>query len=467
MSRQLLTRVALAAAIAAVLAYAPAARADYSEEQLKADLKLLDDAKVPHGDADLLDFFKKRLLSPETRARIEGLVEKFSSKSFKERSQAISDIIKVGPPALPVLRKVLQGNSELEVIQRAKDCIKEIEKKSPNAQVLAAARLIKHRRVADAGAVLLEYLPVAPDTAVEEEIDASIYGLAMLGADLQVMPPVAKAGRLDPLLVKTLTDNEPARRAIAALVVGRYGDAAERQNVAKLLTDTDPTVRYRAAQGLVCSRDAAGLPVLVELLDKGPMALALQAEDLLSLIADEKGPAAPLAEKAELRKKCHAAWKDWVDQNQGKIDLTKFDADSPFGGINDRVTKGAAAFIKALIKYDTAMLVKVTDVPFSFVGQLNFQTREEFDNFVKMISAQRPPPDFKFRTGKIMPASEYVLNAQESERNFLEASRIAQVHIVYVTIEEGGGPQSLPFFMRISGGRARCIGIGLPKIGNQ
>jgi HEAT repeat protein len=468
MSRHLLTRVALAAAIAAVLAYAPAARADYSEEQLKADLKLLDDAKVPHGDADLLDFFKKRLMSAETRARIEAMVEKFSSKSFKERQQAISDTIKVGPPALPVLRKVLQSNSELEVIQRAKDCIKEIEKKSPNAQVLAAARLIKHRRVAGAGAVLLEYLPVAPDTAVEEEVDASIYGLAMLGADLQVMPPVAKAGSLDPLLVKTLTDKEPARRAIAALVVGRYGDAAERRDVAKLLTDTDPTVRYRAAQGLACSRDAAGLPVLVELLDKGPMALALQAEDLLSLIADEKGPAAPLAEKAELRKKCHDAWKEWIDQNQGKIDLTKFDADSPFGGINERVTKGAIGFIKALLKYDTAMLTKVTDVPFTFVGQLIFQTREEFDNFVAMIKNQGgPPPDFKFRTGKIMPASEYVLNAQESERNFLEAARIAQVHIVYVTIEEGGGPQSLPFFMRISGGRARCIGIGLPKIGNQ
>jgi hypothetical protein len=230
----------------------------------------------------------------------------------------------------------------------------------------------------------------------------------------------------------------------------------------------DPAVRYRAAQGLACSRDAAGLPVLVELLDKGPMSLALQAEDLLSLIADEKGPTAPLGEKVELRKKCHDAWKEWVDQNKSKIDLAKFDADSAFGGINDRVTKGAVAFIKALLKFDTAMLVKVTDVPFTFVGQLNFNTREEFDNFVAMIKNQGgAQPDFKFKTGKVMPASEYVHNAQETERNFLEASRIAQVHIVYVTIEEGGAPQSLPFFMRISGGRARCIGIGMPKIGNQ
>jgi hypothetical protein len=461
-----MSRVAPALAIVALLALAPAARADYSEEQLKADLKLLDDAKVPHGDADLLNFFKNRLLSDDTRKRIEGLVEKFSSKSFKDRSQATADIIKEGPPALPVLRKVVEGNAELEIKQRAKECIKEIEKKSPNAQVLAAARLLKHRRVPGAGAMLLEYVPVAPDAMVEEEVYASIYALSMLGAEFHVLPPVAKTGTLDPLMVRNLSDKEPARRAIAALVVGRYGTAPERQQVAKLLTDKEPAVRFRAAQGLACGRDPAGLPVLVELLDKGPMELALQAEDLLSLIADEKGPAAPLSEKADVRKKCHNAWKEWIGQSGTKVDLAKFNADSAFGGIHERVTKGADAFIKALLKYDTVLLAKLTDVPFTFVGMLNFNTREEFDNFVNMIKNQGPP-DFKYKMGKIVPAAEYVNGAAENERNFLEAARIAQVHVIYVTIQEGGQPLALPFFMRISGGRARCIGIGLPKMNDQ
>jgi HEAT repeat protein len=464
MSRLLLSRIAGVSLLAVLLACVPAVRADYTEDQLKADLKILDDAKVPRGDAELLEFFKKRLVSEETKQRIETLIDKLSSKSFKEREQAITAIINEGPPALPILRKVLDSKAELEIISRAKECIKKIESKSPNSLVIAAARILKFRQVSGAGAVLLEYVAVSPDSNVEEEIYASIYGLAMLGAKLEVFPPVANAGKLDPLLVKSLTDKEPSRRAIAALVVGRYGDAKLRQDVAKLLTDQEPSVRFRAAQGLVCGRDMSGLPVLVELLDNGPMPLALQAEDILSVIAEEKGPTAPLGEKVDLRKKCHDAWKEWLAQNKSKINLARFDADSAFGGINERATKGAVAFINALLKFDTAMLAKVTDIPFTFVGQINFNTREEFDNFVGMIKNQGSPPDFKFKVGKVMPASEYVNGAQEKERAFLEAARIAQVHVVYITIEEGGGPQALPFFIRISGGRAKCIGIGVPRM---
>src|SRR2546429_298973 len=79
--------------------------------------------------------------------------------------------------------------------------------------------------------------------------------------------------------------------------------------------------------------DSRGLPVLVELLDKGPMNLALQAEDLLSLIANEKGPNAPLGESAELRKKCHDAWQEWYNTNKATFDLAKVQVDSPFGSL--------------------------------------------------------------------------------------------------------------------------------------
>jgi HEAT repeat protein len=467
MFRLPLTRVLGLVAGAALLACTPAARADYSEEQYKADLKLFEDAKLSHQDADLLDFFRKRLVKDEDRERIEGLIKKFSSKSFKERTQATEDIVKEGPPALPQLRKMLQGNAELEIKRRAEECIKAIEKKSPNALVMAAARLLKQRRVPGAGAVLLEYVPVAPDENVEEEVFASIFGLAMLGAQLDVLPPVVKAGTLDPLLVQALNDKEPARRAIAALVVGRYGDATQRKEVAKLLADKELAVRFRAAQGLVCGRDASGLPVLVELLNHGPLPLALQAEDLLSLVAAEKGPTAPLGESTDLRQKCHDAWKSWYDENKAKLDLTQTDIDSPFGSMTNRASNGAMQFIKSLLKFDPVLIAKVTDVPFSFAGVLNFNTREEFDNFVKMIKDQPPPQDFKFKVRSVIPAAEYLKNAPENERNFLEASRPSQVHIVYVDLQEGNRNRqdSLPLFIRISGGRARCIGFGNPRGG--
>jgi hypothetical protein len=184
---------------------------------------------------------------------------------------------------------------------------------------------------------------------------------------------------------------------------------------------------------------------------------------LLSLLADEKGPTAPLTEKAEVRKKSHDAWKDWFGQH--KIDVAKLDVDLPFGSIETRASKGAMQFIQALLKFDTKLLAKVTDVPFTFVGQLKFNTREEFDNFVNMFKDRGPaPPDLQFKPGKTVSGAEYVRTAPDTERDFLESARIAQITVVYMDINEGGRPESAPFFMRISGGRARCIGIGQPRM---
>ena len=80
------------------------------------------------------------------RERIAGLIDKLSSKVYKEREVARLEVEKEGPPALPLLRQVLKNNVELEVKQRAERCIKAIEEKSPNALVMAAARLLRHRR---------------------------------------------------------------------------------------------------------------------------------------------------------------------------------------------------------------------------------------------------------------------------------------------------------------------------------
>jgi len=204
--------------------------------------------------------------------------------------------------------------------------------------------------------------------------------------------------------------------------------------------------------------------VLVNLLDNGPMPLALLAEDLLSLLANEKGPNAPLSDKMEVRKQCHAAWQDWLSKNQDKIELAKIDVDSPFGSITLRATRGADQFIKALLKFDAVLIAKVTDVPFTLGGMLTFNTREEFDNFVNMIKGQPMPKEITFVPRKVIPASEYMKTAVDFERNFLEASRPAQVHIVYMDIVEGGNrEQGIPFFIRISGGRAKCIGFGNPR----
>jgi HEAT repeat protein len=446
----------------AVLAV-PSARADYSPDQLKADLKLLEDAKQPHSDADLLDFFRKRMVDSEAINRIEKLITKLSSMSLKDRDAAKAELIKVGPPALPLLRKVMNGTVDLEMRLRCDRCVKEIEKKSPNTIVTAAARLLKARQAPGACAVLLEYVAVAPDDIVQEEVYASIYHLALAGAKLEVFPPLVKAGKLDPVLVQALNDKEAVRRAIAALIVGQFGTDLQRKVVKGLLADNDAEVRFRAAQGLLAARDQSGMPVLVELLHKGPFNVALQAEDLLGLTAQEKGPVAPLADTAEARQKCHDAWQAWWEKNKGSLDLTKLELDSPFGGLSARAGATAVLFINAIIKFDAAQITKTTDVPFSLAGVITFNTREEFDKFIEMAKGGGGPENIKFKVGKVVSAAEYLKVTSEQERSFLEASRPAQVHIVYVDLLEGPGggrQEALTVFIRISGGRAKCIGIG-------
>jgi HEAT repeat protein len=464
------------AAIAAVLALhsAPvAAQTDYSEVQLKADLKLFEGAKLPHDDQDLIKFFERRLLPDKDRERIAGLIERLSSKSFKEREQSRIDVIKEGPQALPLLREVMHNSVELEVKMRAENCLKAIEKESPSTLVLAAARILKQRRAEGAVPVLMEFVAIAPDENIEEELFASIYSLALVGAKLEVIPPAVKAGAMHPQMVVALADKDASRRAIAALVVARYGDLEQRKNVAKLLNDQVAAVRFRAAQGLILARDLSGVPVLLEMVDKAPMHLALQAEDLLSLIAQEKSPSEPLAETPELRQKCLVAWKEWWNKNKGGLDLSKIEVESPFGGVVARARNGAVQFVKAIEllqrKKDLSMLTNVTDVPFTFLGQITFKTRQEFDDFVKMalMNPQPKEEEFKAKIIKVVPGGEYAKGAPEAERAFLEASRLAQVHVVYTTVQEGANQQedaTIPLFIRISGGRARCIGFGLPAM---
>jgi HEAT repeat protein len=439
----------------------PVARGDYSFEQAQADAKLFEDAKLPHTDAGLVEFFRKRLVNPQRQEAIDDLIKKLSSKSFKEREQAAAELIKEGPSALPALRKAANGTVALEFKKRCDKCIKAIETASPNTLVLAAARLLRARQTPGACALLLEYVAIAPDDIVEEEVCTSIYHLALVGAKVEVFPPQVKAGQLDPLLVKTLTDQEPARRAIAALVVGQFGTEAQRQQVQKLLADTSPQVRFRAAQTLVTAGDKNAVAVLVELLRSGPMDLALNAEDILSIAAGDQAPDVPLTEKVEARKKCHAAWQEWWTKHQGQIDLAKVAFDAPFAGLARRAKMGATQFLQALIKADKALLTKTSDVPFSLGGFIQFNTREEFNAFFDMLLQARELKDVSFKVGKVVGATEYMKTIPEQERNFLEAARPAQIHIVYVEIRDRGNMENITMYMRISGGRAKCIGVGV------
>ena len=131
-----------------------------------------------------------------------------------------------------------------------------------------------------------------------------------------------------PALLAALEDKQAARRALAACLVGRLGDGKQQDAVRKLLTDGDPTVRLRAAQGLLAARDKTVVPTLIALLEAKPVALAWQAEELLRWVAGEGAPAPVVgAGSARASGECRRAWEGWWRAQGAKVDLAQVEKD--------------------------------------------------------------------------------------------------------------------------------------------
>ena len=271
------------------------------------DEALLQRAGFQTDGAALLEFFQKRTPSDANRAAIPPLVHKLGDPSFVVREKASSDLVALGPVAIPFLQKALQ-DPDLEVARRAEWCLRKVEGDAGKELVVAAIRLLKVRKPDRATEVLLNYLP-SVDEETEEEALAALKETGV------------RQGKVDAVLVAALKDKNSLRRAGAALCVGHSGQAEQRLAVRSLLSDPDPKVRLRAAQGLAGGKDKAALPVLIALLGEAPLPLSLQAEDLLSRIAGDNSPDISLG--GTDRRQCQQAWAQWWKVHGSEVDLAR------------------------------------------------------------------------------------------------------------------------------------------------
>src|SRR5262249_46379109 len=104
---------------------------------------------------------------------------------------------------------------------------------------------------------------------------------------------------------------------------GRSGDAAQRRAVRGLLADRDAQVRIRAAQGLLAGGDREAVPVLMSLLEDGPVAVAIRAEELLYRLAGDRAPAGSVRGDADERRRFREAWRVWWRERGQDIDVTR------------------------------------------------------------------------------------------------------------------------------------------------
>jgi HEAT repeat protein len=263
-----------------------------------------------HDGAALLALFRRWTPQDFDMDQVQMLVQQLGDDDFDVREKATTALIQKGGAALALLREAAK-NEDLEVVERARFCLKEIEKGQATVVPASAARLLALRRPAGAAEALLAYLPIADESGAEEIREA----LAAVAV---------QDGKPDEALRRALTDKAGVRRAAAAEVLCRAGPGGVAE-AKSLFRDSDPLVRLRVAAALADLHDRDAVPVLIDVLGELPENQAWRAEEILRFLAGSRAPSVPLGRDVTTRKACHDAWKNWWEVNGKDVDLACLD----------------------------------------------------------------------------------------------------------------------------------------------
>jgi HEAT repeat protein len=411
------------------------------------DEAVLKEARFATDGPGLLDLFREQTLGAAEQKRVGALIEQLGQKNFVAREQASAALLAEGRRALPLLRRALK-HPDAEVQFRAQECLDNLGNTALPGRLAAAARLLRVRRPAGAVPVLLEYLPSAADEVVEDEVCTT---LALLGVD---------EGKVAAELARALEDKSAVRRAAAALVLGRSGNAEQRQAVRGLLADADVGVRFRAAQGLLAGRDGRAVPVLAALLTEGPPAVAARAEDLLSCLGGAWAPRVLLGDNPAARKRCRAAWEQWWKLNEKRLDLAKADVDLAPSNRSLQVRALARRFTEALFREDEAVLRQVVDLPFTAPGKKVYTERGELEEelFSELADSSKSQRQ-TFALGPTVGVEDLLRVLGADERALLKPLRKPENRVVLMRSEAGNEVTTAGLLVRDSKAGLHVIGL--------
>jgi hypothetical protein len=415
--------------------------------EVQRDAQLLKAAGIPTDGPGLLKWFRQRTALAADPQRLARLVRGLGHRLYRVRARASAELIAVGAPAVPALRRALK-DPDLEIVYRARQALAMIRAGRGTARVISAARLVKARRPAGACPVLLNYLPWADGEAAEEEVLLSLLALGVQG------------GKPDPALTAALRDREPGRRAAAALVVGLAGGSEQRSVVRRLLTDPHPKVRFRAAQGLLAAHDKTAVPALIALLEVGPLALAEQAENLLWHLAGDRSPNSALHASQAARRRSRAVWEAWWKEHGDAVDLGRVSRNLLFDP-DVRATAAARRFLKAWITGEKDALRKAVEMPFVLRGVPT--SPERLDRYLGEVPAawkrMHLTPRVRVQIRKVEKLRAYAAVSYAEENLLKLISRPEEVRAVYLYSNVYRGA----VFVRVVGAQTRVIGLGIVR----
>ncbi len=307
--------------------------------QLKVDLDRLQAAKLATDSPALLNFFKKRTLSEETRSQIGKLIELLGASEYATREKASLDLTDLEDLARAQLVEALK-HQDPEIRKRARAILTQIGTTARDANLyVPAARVLVARREAEAGRVLLEFLPSIEDPEIAQEV---IETLTPLAVDKGVKPNSTFLAALsDPVAIKRTAVGQAFAKS-----------AATRSLARKLLKDADLTVRRRVAVTLVEAGDKTAMPELLNLFAQTTGEDYAVIEDVLLAIAGEKAPEMPSIDTPKSRELYHRQWVNWWKEQGENIALEKIDFAAAYRGYTLLTTLGTRGNLGSVMELD-------------------------------------------------------------------------------------------------------------------
>ncbi len=199
-----------------------------------SDEQLVKNAHLDATGPGLVEFFRQRSTPSVDRDHLATLVKQLGDKTPAVHTKAITELVGLGPLAMPALRKAALQIDDEETAARARKCLEAIEGSKGANLVSGAVRLLAASNPAGAAEALLNYLPVADDAAVVQEIETALLTVGL------------REGKPESALVRALTDPLPVRRSVR-----RTGSVQDRRHART-------HGRSPSAQGFKAERPNAG-----------------------------------------------------------------------------------------------------------------------------------------------------------------------------------------------------------------
>ena len=283
-------------------------------DQKKADIETIRAANIPFEGKALLDFYKKHTVTDADRSRLGSLIKQLGDDDFDKREQASDEIEKFGVAAIGLLRQA-ERSGDTEVIRRCERCLKNIEKVPTRTLAAAAARLLADLKTEGTSEILLNYLPLAEDESVADDVRLALAAVAV------------KDGKPDPILHQALEAKEAIKRGAAAEAFARGGDKALRDDMKKRLeSEKDGEIRLRISMALVtAAKDKSVVESMIKNMPDAPFEIGWRAEEILVRMAGEKGPTVSFGGDRPSKDKAAVEWLKWWEANEKDVDLAKLD----------------------------------------------------------------------------------------------------------------------------------------------